>query len=120
MKKADAICTAYRSATKNTRQPRTYDQVVAFVKRTLPLYEAALLQLEALTPPSKDAAAVRAWLAADRGVAKATRDLGNAAERRDYPSINAALARSELAASRGRRAAAALGMQVCARLATGR
>jgi hypothetical protein len=90
------------------------------VQKTLPLYEAALRELKALKPPAGDADAVHAWLAADRSVAKATRELGDAAERRDYPSLNAAFGRVELAASRARRAAGGLGMQVCAKLVSAR
>ena len=76
-------------------------------------------KLEALKPPSSDAAAVKAWLAADRRVAKATRDLGVAAQRRDFPSVTGAASRASLAGSQSRQAAAALGMHVCATLANG-
>jgi hypothetical protein len=102
------------------KRPRTYRQVVAFVRVTLPLYEAALRKLETLEPPSRDERAVRAWLAADRRVARALRELGEAAERRDYPSLNAAYAGAEVASERGRRAATALGLQVCGKLVSGR
>ena len=90
------------------------------MQQTLPIYEAALRRLEALEPPSRDAQAVRAWLAADRRVAKAVHDLGDGAKRRDFPTVTAAASRAELAGSQSRRAAAALGMQVCARLVSGR
>ena len=97
-------------------RPRTYREIVAYVRKTLPLYEAALRRLEALRPPSGDTDAVRRWLAADRQVAKAVRDLGDAAERRDFPSVTAAASRAQLAGSESRRAAAGLGMHVCAQL----
>jgi hypothetical protein len=116
VKRADAICTAYADATKTTKAPRTYREIVTYVRTTLPLYEAALQKLQALKPPSKDEDAVRTWLAADRRVAKATRELGTAAERRDYPSVNIAFSKSELASSAARRAAGGLGMSVCGRL----
>jgi hypothetical protein len=96
-------------------RPKSYAAVVTYVKRTLPLYEDALRKLQALDAPSDEADAVRAWLAQDRRVAKAMRDLGTAAERRDFPSVNAAVARAELAGSAGRRAASSLGLQVCGR-----
>jgi len=101
-------------------QPRSYTQIVAFVQRTLPYYEAALRKLEALDPPHGDADAVAAWLAADRRVARAVRDLGDAARRRDFPSVTAAAGRAQIAGSASREAAAGLGLHVCARLATGR
>lgn len=91
-----------------------------YVQRTLPLYEAALRQLAALKPSKRDAPAVRAWLAADRSVARAVRSLGLAARRRDFPGVSSAASRAELAAGRSRRAAANLGMHVCGTLrATG-
>lgn len=90
------------------------------MQRTLPLYEAALRKLEALEVPADDRSAVRAWLAADRRVAKALHDLGDAAQRRDFPSVTAATARLQLAGSDARRAAAGLGLKVCARLVSGR
>ena len=120
MKRADAVCSAYTSQTKALPQPRSYTQIVQYVNKTLPLYEAAFRKLEALKPPSGDATAVKAWLAADRRVAKAIRDLGVAAQRRDFPSVATAASQAELAGSQSRQAAAALGMQVCAKLASGR
>jgi hypothetical protein len=114
------VCSAYRSQTKAQIRPHTYTQIVAYVDTTLPLYEAALRKLEALTPPSKDAPTVKTWLAADRRVAKATRDLAVGAQRRDLPTVTAAASRATLAGSESRQAAAALGMHVCASLATGR
>ncbi len=114
------MCSAYTSQTKVLLRPRTYTQIVQYVDKTLPLYKAALRELEALKPPSSDTASVRAWLAADRRVAKAVSDLGDGARRRDFPSVTAAAARAQLAGSQSRQAAAALGMHVCAQLATGR
>src|SRR6478609_7516613 len=81
VKRADAICAAYADATKPNVRPRSYTEIVAYVRKTLPLYEAALLKLKALRPPSSDAATAHRWLAADRRVAKAVRSLGEAAER---------------------------------------
>jgi hypothetical protein len=118
VKRADAVCSAYTSQTKALTQPRSYTQIVTYVSKTLPLYEAALRKLEALKPPSGDAAAVKSWLAADRRVARAIRNLGDAAARRDFPSVSTAASQAQLAGSQSRQAAAALCMQVCARLAT--
>jgi hypothetical protein len=120
VKRADAVCSAYTSQTNGLAQPRSYTQIVQYVSKTLPLYEAAFRKLEALKPPSGDAAAVKAWLAADRRVARAIRNLGTAAQRRDFPSVTAAAAQAQLAGSQSRQAAAALGMHVCALLASGR
>lgn len=89
------------------------------MSKTLPIYEAALRRLEALKPPSGDATAVKAWLAADRRVAKAIRNLGEAAQRRDFPSVSAAASQAQLAGSQSRQVAAALGMHTCARLTNG-
>ena len=119
VKRADEVCAAYRSQTKAVLRPRTYTQIVRYVDQTLPLYEAALRKLEALKPPSSESDAAKAWLSADRRVAKATRDLGVGAQRRDFPAVNVAASRVALAGSQGRQAAAALGMHVCATL-TGR
>jgi hypothetical protein len=113
------VCSAYTSQTKALPQPRSYTKIVQYVNKTLPIYEAALRKLEALKPPSSDATAVKAWLSADRRVAKAIRDLGDAARRRDFPSVTAAASEAQLAGSQSRQAAAALGMHVCAQLATG-
>jgi len=120
VRRADAICAAYTASTKPAIQPRRYGQIVAYVNKTLPLYAAALQKLAQLEPPPSDADAVQAWLAADRSVAKAVRELGVAAQRRDFPSVLAAASRAQLAGSRSRRAAAGLGMHVCATLVSGR
>jgi hypothetical protein len=86
------------------------------VHTTLPLYQAAIDKLTQLKPPSSDEEAVRTWLAADRRVGRAISELGDAAERRDYPSVNVAYSKAELATSAARRAASGLGMSVCGRL----
>ena len=114
------MCSAYSAQTKAILRPRSYTQIVRYVDKTLPLYEAALRLLKTLKPPSSDAAAVRAWLAADRSVAKAVKALGESARRRDFPSVTAAAARAQLAGNASRQAAANLGMHVCATLATSR
>jgi hypothetical protein len=106
--------------TKSLPQPRSYTKIVQYVSRTLPIYEAALRKLEALKPPPSDAKAVKAWLASDRRVGRAIRALGDAAQRRDFPSVTTAASEAQLAGSQSRQAAAALGMHVCARLATSR
>jgi hypothetical protein len=120
VKRADAVCSAYASQTKGLTQPRSYTQVENYVSKTLPLYEAALRKLETLKPPAGDAVAVKAWLAADRRVGKALRNLGDAARRRDFPSVTAAASQAQLAGSQSRQAAAALGMRVCAHLPSAR
>ena len=104
------MCTAYTSQTKGLPQPRSYTQIVQYVDKTLPLYEAAFRKLVALKPPSGDFAAVKAWLAADRRVAQAVRTLGVAAQRRDFPSVTTAAGQAQLASSQSRQAAVALGM----------
>lgn len=73
-------------------------------------------KLNDLRPPTADEQAAQTWLAADHRVAKAVRDLGLAARRRDFPSVTAAASRAELAGNESRRAATGLGMHVCARL----
>jgi hypothetical protein len=113
------VCSAYASQTKGLSQPRSYTKIVQYVNKTLPIYEAALRKLEALKPSSSDATAVKAWLAADRRVEKAIRNLGEAARRRDFPSVTAAASEAQLAGNQSRQAAAGLGMHVCAQLATG-
>jgi hypothetical protein len=63
---------------------------------------------------------VRSWLAADRKVQAAVRDLVAAAEKRDFPSVSAAASQAQLAGSESRSAATSLGMTVCGNFATGR
>jgi len=93
--------------------PRSYDAIVRWGRQTLPLYAAALEKLDTLQPPSADAAAVQGWLAADRKVERAVRDLVAAAEKRDFPSVSEAASRAQLAGSRSRSEATSLGMAVC-------
>jgi len=114
VKRADAVCSAYNARVKpRVITPRSYDAIERYVSETLPLYTAALQKLSALKPPSSDAQAVRAWLAADRRVARAVRALGVAAQQRNFPAVGAAASRAQLAASESRQAAATLGMHVC-------
>jgi hypothetical protein len=120
VKRADAVCSAYRAQTKPMVTPRSYGAVVEWGKQTLPVYAAALEKLDDLKPPQADEAAVRAWLAADRKVLKATRDLVAAAQKRDFPSLTAAASRAQLTGSEARRAATPIGFKVCGAFATGR
>jgi len=82
VKRADAICSAYKAQTKPIVTPRSYDAIVRWGEQTLPLYAAALRKLSDLDPAAADEAEVQAWLASDRKVQKATRDLVAAAQRR--------------------------------------
>ena len=93
-----------------------YAAVVAYVNHNLPLYEAALAKLRALHPPKPDAAAAAQWLAADRRVASAVRTLGLAAQRHDFPAVTDAAAKVQQAEVESRRAATAVGLQVCGRV----
>jgi hypothetical protein len=111
---ANAVCSAYRDSAGRIARPRTYDDIVAYVGKTLPLYEAARRKLTALKPPSKDAPAVRTWLDADRRISAALADLGRAAMRRDFPGVTAAAGRVQAEGVTSRRAAEALGATTCA------
>jgi hypothetical protein len=114
VKRADAVCSAYSARVpRAVTKPQSYAAVEAYVARTLPLYDAALKMLTALEPPASDAAAVRAWLAADRRESRALRRLGLAARRRDFPGVTAAAAQARTAARDAKVAARRLGLQVC-------
>jgi hypothetical protein len=113
VQRADAVCHAFRAAVGPTARPRTYDGIVAYVNRTLPLYEAARQRLAALKPPTQDAATARDWLSADQRIATALHDLGEAALRRDFAAVNAATATVQAEGVTSRHAATALGLKVC-------
>jgi hypothetical protein len=113
VKRADAVCTAFRAKTQAIARPRTYKDIVAYVRKTRPLYEAARLKLVALRPPTKDEASVREWLAADKQISAALDDLGQAALRHDFPAVTAAAGRVQAEGVTSRHAAEALGLQVC-------
>jgi hypothetical protein len=120
VKHADAICSAYRADTPPLAKPRSYDSILSWGAKTLPLYAGALRQLSALQAPQADFAQVQTWLAADRKVQRAVRDLVAAAQKRDFASVSSAASRAQLAGSESRRAAQALGLQVCGTVATSR
>jgi hypothetical protein len=111
--RADAVCTAFRASTQRIDRPRTYKDIVTYVRKTRPLYEAARRELTALKPPAKDEPTVRTWLAADERISAALRDLGNAALRRDFPAVTAATTRIQAEGVTSRHAAQDLGLQVC-------
>lgn len=113
VKRADAVCSAFRASTPVLARPRSYKDIVAYVRKTRPLYEAARLRLLALKPPAGDEAAVRTWLAADKQISVALDALGTAAMRRDFPAVTAAAGRVQAEGVTSRHAAAALGLQVC-------
>jgi hypothetical protein len=112
--RADAVCTAYQSKVALLTHARTYDEVIAYADKTLPLYMAALDKLRALRPPSSDEPAVRRWLDADEKVATGIGRLRDAAMRHDPAATNDASAEMQAAGLAGTRAAAALGLQSCA------
>ena len=111
--RANAVCTAFRSSTESIARPRTYADIVAYVKKTRPMYEAARIKLAALQPPVKDEAAVRRWLAADKRISQALGDLGDAALRHDFPAVTAAANRIQAEGVESRHAAQDLGLTVC-------
>ena len=112
--RADAVCSAYQNKVALLTHARTYDEVIAYTDKTLPLYMAALDKLRALQPPSSDEPAVRRWLAADDRVATAIGRLRDAAMRHDPAATNDASAEMQAAGLAGTRAADALGLQSCA------
>jgi hypothetical protein len=112
--RADAVCAAYQKKVALLTHARTYDEVIAYADKTLPLYMAALDKLRVLRPPSSDEPAVRRWLAADDRVATAIGRLRDAAMRHDPAATNDASAEMQAAGLAGTRAAAALGLQPCA------
>lgn len=114
VERADAICAAYAAKVKLLTHPKSYDAVVAYVERTLPLYVAAVDKVEALKPPRRDEASVRAWLAADRKVQAALRTLRAAAMRHDLAATNEASNALQAASLAARQAAAGLGLETCA------
>ena len=113
VKRADAVCSAFRASTQQIARPRTYSDIVAYVRKTRPLYEAARIKLTSLNPPAKDEAAVRTWLAADKRISAALRDLGQAALRHDFPAVTAAAARVQSEGVASRHAAQTLKLQIC-------
>ena len=113
VKRADAVCTAFRAAAIPIARPRDYASIVAYVNKTLPLYEAARLKLVALKPPLQDVPLVRAWLVADKNIAQALHDLGEAGLRHDFAGVSAAAGTVQAEGVASRHAAAALGLQVC-------
>jgi hypothetical protein len=115
LKHADAVCSAYSAKATKLHDATHYAEVVTYVDKDLPLYEAALDKLTALKPPADDTAAVRRWLAADRRVASAVRALGLAAQRHDFPAVSDSAGRVQQAEIESRRNAIALGLQVCGR-----
>jgi hypothetical protein len=116
VKRADAICSAFRTGATALPRPRSYAQVVAYADKNLPLYEAALRKLEALKPPKQDTQQARLWLAADRRIATALRALGEAGLQRNFPAVTAATAKLQLAGLESSRSANALGFRVCGRI----
>jgi hypothetical protein len=113
VKRADAVCSAFRSAAGPTARPRRYAQIVAYVNKTLPLYDAARHKLAELKPPAQDEPTVRSWLAADGRIAAALHDLGQAGLRHDFAGVTTAAANVQSEAVTSRHAALALGLQVC-------
>ncbi|HET7567926.1 MAG TPA: hypothetical protein VFJ91_08045 [Gaiellaceae bacterium] len=111
---ADAICSAYDQRVQLLTRPTSYEDIVAYVGQTLPLYVAALDKLAALQPPRDDERAVRSWLALNRKVVEAVRTLRAAAMRHDLAGTNDASAAVQAASLASRRAAAALGTTACA------
>jgi hypothetical protein len=120
LKKADRICEAYSAQAPAPASPRSYDAIVRWGEKALPLYAGALHDLARLRPPERDEQPVRVWLAADREVQRALRDLVAAAQKRDFATVSAAASRAQLAGSESRRAAHELGLEVCGTIATGR
>jgi hypothetical protein len=111
--RANAVCTAFRSSTESIARPRTYADIVAYVKKTRPMYEAARIKLAALEPPAKDEPAVKRWLAADKRISQALGELGDAALRHDFPAVTAAANRIQAEGVESRHAAQDLGLAVC-------
>jgi hypothetical protein len=97
--------------------PRSYDAIVRWGEKTLPLYAGALQKLRRLRPPGGDEQLVQTWLRADRTVQDAIRELVAAARKRDFATVSSAASRAQLAGSESRQAAQQLGLEVCGTIA---
>jgi hypothetical protein len=84
------------------------------VRKTLPIYEAALAKLEALQPPAHDELSVRQWLGMNERIVKAERTLAVRAQRHDGPGVQQSSASIQSLGLASRNAAADLDMKVCA------
>jgi len=113
VKRADAVCSAFQHSSQAIARPRTYKDIVAYVRKTRPLYEAARIKLTTLKPPAKDEPDFRTWLAADEQISLALGALGDAAIRHDFPGVTRAAGRVQSYGVTSRHAAEALGLQVC-------
>ncbi len=111
--RADAVCSAYDAKVNVLTRPASYDDVIAYVETTLPLYVSALDKLRALEPPNSDRAAVKRWLGASEKVETAVRGLRDAAMRHDPAATNDASVAVQAASLASRKAAATLGLKVC-------
>lgn len=111
--RADTICRAYDARVSLLSRPKSYDAIVAYVGKTLPLYVAAVDKLRQLRPSKDDAPAVRAWLAQSTAVESALRTLRTAAMDRDLANTNDASTAEQSASLAARQAAAALGLTDC-------
>ena len=112
--RADAVCRAYDTKVALLSRPASYDDIVAYVGKTLPLYVAALDKLNALEPPKDDEAAVRAWMTQNAKVETELRSLRTAAMNRNLANTNDASTAVQSASLASRQAASALGLADCA------
>lgn len=112
--RADTVCRAYDAQVQLLSRPKSYDAIVAYVEKTLPLHVAALDKLRGLKPPKDDQAGVRAWLAENAKVEAGLRTLRDAAMNRDLARANDASTAVQSASLAARQAAASLGLTDCA------
>ena len=112
--RADAVCRAYNSQVTLLTRPTSYEDVIAYVGKTLPYYVGAVNKLKQLEPAKSDEAAVHGWLAHSAVVEAALRSLRDAALNRDAARMNDASTAVQSASLASRQAAGALGLTDCA------
>jgi hypothetical protein len=114
VERANAICGEYRTRVGRVPLEHSVSGYERYAQQALPLYRAALKQLEQLGPPSEDQALVTIWLARDRAIAADIAHIAAAAQARDVAKLNAAVAKARADGRRSADLALQLGLTECA------
>ena len=116
VEQADAVCSKWGQALQQIPQPpdpTAPPQVAPYLQRFVPLLRKQNAELGRLTPPTKDSATMRLFLAAQRAQAEFAARAQQAAAQGDQNRMQLELRRWQAAIAQGAQAGNELGFKVC-------
>lgn len=111
--KADAICAKYNREVKKLDNPTNLSELARVADQTLPFLDAAISELEKLSPPASEQAKADQWLSQVENLKEDLAEIRDRAKDKNMQAVQAVVPKAEEHNRRSNALATELGMTVC-------